>query len=70
MILYRGALQIQEKVLGPANSEVARTLSSLGGLYREQGRYLEAAPFYQRALAIVELAAAWPGEGTPPNPAR
>src|SRR5262249_59525143 len=36
--------------------EVARTLSSLGGLYREQGRYAEAGPLYQRALVIVESA--------------
>ena len=52
--LYRRALEIREKVLGPDHPSVATTLNNLGGLYRAQGKYDEAEPLYRRALEIRE----------------
>jgi tetratricopeptide (TPR) repeat protein len=39
-------------VLGPEHSQVAYPLTGLANVYREQGRYEQAEPLYQRALAI------------------
>ena len=52
--LYRRALAIDEKALGPEHSETATDLNNLAALYRHQGRYQEAEPLYRRALAIRE----------------
>ena len=52
--LYKRALAIREKALGPEHPSVARSLNNLAGLYRAQGRYAEAEPLYQRSLAILE----------------
>jgi tetratricopeptide (TPR) repeat protein len=41
-------------VLGPDHPDVATSLNNLAALYRAQGHYEEAAPLYQRALAIRE----------------
>ncbi len=35
---------------------MANSLNNLAELYREQGKYAQAEPLYQRALAIVEKA--------------
>ncbi len=35
---------------------MATSLNNLAFMYREQGKYAEAEPLYQRALAIVEKA--------------
>ena len=43
-----------EKALGPDHPDVATALNNLAELYREQGRYAEAAPLYKRSLAIYE----------------
>ena len=50
------ALAINEKVLGPDHRSTASTLNYLAMLYRAQGRYAEALPYYQRALSIREKA--------------
>ena len=43
-------------MFGPEHPEVAFPLTNLADLYREQGRYTEAEPLYQRALHIREQA--------------
>jgi tetratricopeptide (TPR) repeat protein len=40
--LYRRALSIREKVLGPEHPDTATILDNLAELYRQQGRYAEA----------------------------
>jgi tetratricopeptide (TPR) repeat protein len=52
--LYRRALALREKVLGPDHPDVATSLNNLAGLYDTQGRYKEAEPLYRRALALWE----------------
>ncbi len=54
--LYRRALAILEKALGPEHPIVATSLNSLAELYRDQSQYAKAEPLYQRALAIREKA--------------
>jgi tetratricopeptide (TPR) repeat protein len=41
---------------GPKQPEVAKTLNNLAALYYAQGRYAEAEPLYEQALAIAERA--------------
>ena len=54
--LYKRALAIREKALGPDHPDVGTSLNNLAELYRAQGRYAEAEPLYKRALAIREKA--------------
>ncbi|MDA2916307.1 tetratricopeptide repeat protein, partial [Nitrospinae bacterium AH_259_B05_G02_I21] len=54
--LYKRALAIREKVLGPDHPDVAEALYELARFYRAQGKYAEAEPLYKRALAIREKA--------------
>jgi tetratricopeptide (TPR) repeat protein len=54
--LYKRALAIGEKALGPDHPAVAIRLNNLALLYRVQGRYADAEPLYKRALAIDEKA--------------
>lgn len=42
------------KHIGPEHPYTAQSLSNLAELYREQERYVDAKPFYQRAIAIYE----------------
>jgi len=43
-----------EKVLALDHPSLAGSLHNLARLYHDQGKYEEAEPLYQRALAIVE----------------
>src|SRR5262249_37175494 len=52
--LYRRALAIAEKSVGPDHPAVAATLNNLAELYRDNGQYAEAEPLYRRALATAE----------------
>ncbi len=52
--LYRHALEIWEKQLGPEHPNVATTLNNLAGLLQDQGKYSEAEPLYRHALEISE----------------
>ena len=52
--LYKLALTIDEKTLGPDHPTVAICLNNLALLYSSQGRYAEAEPLYKRALTIDE----------------
>ncbi len=45
-----------EKGPGPDHLDSSGALSNLAELYREQSRYLEAEPLYQRSLALAERA--------------
>ena len=54
--LYKRALAINEKVLGPDHPDVAISLNNLAGLFDTQGQYVEAEPLYRRALRIKENA--------------
>jgi tetratricopeptide (TPR) repeat protein len=51
--LFRQALEIQERALGPAHPQVAVTLSSLMFLYRQQGKEPEAAAAAARVHTIM-----------------
>jgi CHAT domain-containing protein/Tfp pilus assembly protein PilF len=52
--LYRRALVIQERQLGPNHPSVAATLNNLAVLLAGRGRFTDAEPLHQRALAIAE----------------
>ena len=52
--LYKRALAIREKALGPDHPDVAASLNNLAVLYAAQGRYADAEPLYKRSLAIRE----------------
>jgi tetratricopeptide (TPR) repeat protein len=60
------ALKISEKALGTEHPAVAIRLNNLALLYKQQGKYAEAEPLYQRAIAIDEkaLGANHPGLAT------
>src|ERR1051326_6301612 len=51
-----GLCVLREKALGADHPDVATSLISLAGLYREQGHYGDAEPLYRRSLAIYEKA--------------
>src|SRR6266487_2425146 len=52
--LYKRALAIVEKQLGPEHPDTATSLNNLALLYDAQGKYKQAKRLYKRALAIVE----------------
>lgn len=53
--LYRQALDTWQRTLPAGAPEIASTLNNLGALYATEGRYKDAAYYYQRALAIRPL---------------
>jgi len=46
-------LKIRRKLLGDRHPDVAGSLNNLAGLYKAQGRFAEAEPLYEEALAIA-----------------
>jgi CHAT domain-containing protein/tetratricopeptide (TPR) repeat protein len=54
--LYKRALAIREKALGPENPSVALSLANLALVYENEGRYADAEPLFKQALAIEEKA--------------
>ena len=52
--LYRRALAIREKTLGPDHPDTAASLNNLALLRCLQGNCAEAEPLFRRALAIAE----------------
>ena len=52
--LYKRALAIREKTLGPDHPDTAQSLNNLAALYDSQGQYVQAEPLYRRALAVRE----------------
>ena len=66
--LYKRALAIREKALGPDHPDyflVAQSLNKLAAFYGHQGRYAEAEPLYKRALAIFEKPWSRSPDGSP-----
>ena len=61
--LFKRALVIAEKALGPVHPRVATSLNNLAILYLAQGRYAEAEPLLTRSLAIREKALGLPYSG-------
>lgn len=55
--MYRRALIIQEKSLGPFHPDLAATSSALGKLLAFQSRHPSAVPFFERAARIYESVA-------------
>jgi tetratricopeptide (TPR) repeat protein len=55
-LLYRRALAIAEKALGPDHPDTAGSLNNLASLLESKGDYAAAEPLYRRALAIAEKA--------------
>ena len=55
-LLYKRALEIREKAVGPDHTDTAMSLSNLAELYRAQGRYADAELLHKRSLAINEKA--------------
>ena len=53
-LIYRRALAIDEKSLGPDHPAVCSVLNNLAGLLQHTNRLSEAEPLYRRALAIGE----------------
>jgi tetratricopeptide (TPR) repeat protein len=54
--LYRRALAINEKTMGPEHRKTATSLNNLALTLKVQGKYDDAEPLYRRALAIDEKA--------------
>src|SRR5215470_2780458 len=54
--LYRRALAIREKVLGPEHPDTAESLNGLAAVLYSKGDYTGAEALYRRALAIQEKA--------------
>ncbi len=52
--LYKKALSMRTKTLGPDHPEVAQTLKNMAELYKAQGKNKKAEQFYKRALTINE----------------
>ncbi len=52
--MYRRALSVQEKSLGPFHPDLAATSSALGRLLASQSRHPSAVPFFERAGRIYE----------------
>lgn len=64
--LFKRAIAIGEKTLGPEHPDLAVWLNNLANLYQAQGKYAEAEPLFKRALAIYEqkFGSAHPGTRT------
>ncbi|MEM9556755.1 MAG: serine/threonine-protein kinase [Acidobacteriota bacterium] len=53
---YRAALALQETLLGPGHPRVGRTLTNLGRLLMDQGRFHDAAEPVERAVSVLGAA--------------
>ena len=53
-MLYKQALEIWKKALGPDHPDVAQSLNNLAALYYHQGYYSEAEPLLKQALEIMK----------------
>lgn len=54
--IYKRAIALMEKSLGPDTVLIAPELNNLAALYQRQSRFTEAAPLFKRARAIREKA--------------
>jgi len=53
-LLFRRALGIAERVLGPEHPDVVTALDGVASLYEDVGKYAEAEALYNRSLTITE----------------
>ncbi len=54
--LYKRALAIVKKALGPHHPDITTDLNNLAALYKTQDQYAQAEPLYKRTLTIMEKA--------------
>jgi CHAT domain-containing protein/Tfp pilus assembly protein PilF len=54
--LYKRAVEISERSLGPDHPQVAASLNNLATLYVDQGRYVDAEQLFKQVLAMRERA--------------
>ena len=54
--LFKRALEVREKSLGPDHPNVAISLNNLAVIYSNQGKHWEAELIHKRALKILEKA--------------
>jgi Flp pilus assembly protein TadD len=52
--MYREALAVSQKVLGPEHPDKATSLSNLAVLLQARGKLAEAEPMYREALAVSQ----------------
>lgn len=52
--LYQRSLAIGEKALGENHPDVATSLNNLTNLYKDQGRFDEAEPLFQRYRELLK----------------
>src|SRR5205823_720026 len=50
--MLRRLAAVREKALGPEHPDLANSLARLGSLYIDRGKYREARPVLERAIAI------------------
>ena len=50
--LFKEALEIRQKVLGPEHPDTATSLNNLAALYQAMGDYAKAEPLFKEALEI------------------
>ena len=55
--LFKRALAIRERSLGPSHPDLAQSLNNMATHYEKQGRHGDSTPLFKRALAIYEKAA-------------
>ena len=55
-LLFKRALEINEKNYGPNSVLITADLTNLATLYMEQGQYETAEPYFKRPLEIYEKA--------------
>ena len=63
--MYRKALALRQKLLGPEHVDIARSEYQLADLLMRKGEYEAAEPFFRRALAmqrklLVTTPSRWP----------
>jgi tetratricopeptide (TPR) repeat protein len=54
--MYKRAMAIDLKVVGPNHADIGADLNCLAELYSAQGKYAQAEPLYKSSLSILEKA--------------
>jgi non-specific serine/threonine protein kinase/serine/threonine-protein kinase len=54
-VIYRHALTIQRRVLGPGHPDTLMSMQGLGGTYIMQGNYKLAAEILREALGVLKF---------------
>ncbi len=56
--LYRKALGLRKKVLGPEHADIAQSMNFLANLLEERGRHAKAELFYRESLKLRKKSSA------------